>query len=447
MSVCNHTLDTEMSAIETYLGLKLSPSNGLRILNKDFTRFLQSPFVLFHLVSTHQRNLEMYSFRRVAVRLLLVTFLLGLVIIVFIGRQVDKVAFNRVVNQNNNITRNDASTDTVVRNENQLQGSNGASKLWLILFWSTIFEAVPTWIEVAWKKGDCPVACEVTVNHSRSSEADAFIVHARDAHMIPPTHSVPWILFTHENPVYTPVLRDSKFMSQFNLLRSYRLDSDFPDPIFGIPQLTPPLPFNEKSGLIFAAFSNCEAVRTEYMRQLMSFVQVDSYGSCLRNKNDLVARYGENFKSAKTDLAKKYKFTLVFFNQDCDYFVDDRLTHALTAGSVPVVMGTDKLDEFLPINLQNSVIKVRDFKSPQHLADYLQYLSRNEIEYNKFLDWKRKGFGDITGTAIGYVWKRDYPIYCQICVALSQGKVHKEGLQAIPCKPRAFEDWGIVRGA
>ena len=386
----------------------------------------------------------MYSFRRVAVRLL---FLLGIVTIAFIGSQVNKVAFNRVVNQTNNITRNDASTDTVVRSENQTQGSNDASKLWLILFWSTIFEAIPKWIEVAWKKGDCPVACEVTVNHSRSSEADAFVVHARDAHMIPPTHSVPWILYTQENPVYTPVLRDSKFMSQFNLLRSYRLDSDFPNPVFWIPQLTPPLPFNEKSGLIFAAFSNCEAVRTEYMRQLMSFVQVDSYGSCLRNKHGLAARYGKSFKGVKIDLAKKYKFTLVFFNQDCDYFVDDRLTHALTAGSVPVVMGTDKLDEFLPGNLQNSVIKVRDFKNPQHLAAYLQYLSRNETEYNKFLDWKRKGLGNITGTAIEYVWKPDYPIYCQICVALSQGKVHKEGLQAIPCEPRAFEDWGIVQGA
>ena len=32
------------------LGLKLSPSNGLRILNKELTRFLQSPFFLVELV-------------------------------------------------------------------------------------------------------------------------------------------------------------------------------------------------------------------------------------------------------------------------------------------------------------------------------------------------------------------------------------------------------------
>ena len=137
----------------------------------------------------------------------------------------------------------------------------------------------------------------------------------------------------------------------------------------------------------------------------MNFVQVDSYGACLKNKDDLVGIYGsrngKNFKQLKTELAKRYKFTLVFFNQDCDYFVDDQLTNALDAGSVPVVMSTDKLDEFLPGNLRHSVIKVGDFKSPKHLADYLKFLGTNETEYNKYLEWKSKGIGNITWTAIG----------------------------------------------
>ena len=141
-------------------------------------------------------------------------------------------------------------------------------------------------------------------------------------------------------------------MSKFNLLRSYRLDSDFPDPSCFMPDLTPPIPFKEKTWLVFAAFSNCEPVRTEYMRQLMQFVQVDSYGGCLRNKQDLVGRYGsangKNFKQLKTKLARNYKFTLVLFNQDCDYFVDDQISHALSAGSVPVVMSTDNSMSFYP---------------------------------------------------------------------------------------------------
>ena len=322
---------------------------------------------------------------------------------------------------------------------------------WLIVYWSTFF-GKRTHLRKSWKKDKCPVPCEVTSDISRADEADAFVVHARDPHMIPPSESVPWILQTRENPVYTPCLANASFMSKFNILKSYRLDSDFPDPSVLLPELTPPIPFKDKTGLIMAAFTHCEPVRTEYMRQLMKFVQVDSYGACLKNAEGLEARYFKGnsttfvFKQRKTKLARNYKFTLVFFNQDCDYFVDDQLTHAWNAGSVPVVMSTDKLDEFLPGNLKHSVIKVRDFKSPKHLADYLKRLSKNENKYNKYLEWKWKGYGDITGTAIGNYWMPKYPMYCQVCVALSEGRQHKHGLKPIPCNPRRFKDWGIAKG-
>ena len=335
-------------------------------------------------------------------------------------------------------------------NINREMRNSNTTEPCLILYWSTIFGSQPH-IEKRWNDNDCPVVCQVTSDRSRAREADGFVVHARDSHMTPPKESVPWILHTQENPVYTSVMKNAKFMSRFNLLMSYRLDYDFPVPVYPMPQLTPPLTFKEKTKLIMAAFSNCEPVRTEYMRQLMKFVQVDSYGACLRNKNDLVSRYGskngKNFKELKSELARQYKFTLVFFNQDCEYFVDDQLSHALNAGSVPVVMSTDKLDEFLPGNLRKSVIKVRDFSTPKDLSDYLKYLSTNETEYNNYLTWKSKGVGNITGTVIGNFWKPKYPIYCQICVALSEGRIHKEGLRPIPCNARTYEDWGIKKGA
>jgi len=102
----------------------------------------------------------------------------------------------------------------------------------------------------------------------------------------------------------------------------------------------------------------------------MKFVQVDSYGGCLHNKNGLTSRYrnqnGKGFRDIKSDLGRQYKFTLVFFNQDCDYFVDAQLHHAWNAGSVPVVMA---------------------------------------------------------------------------CVALAEGRIHKDGLKPIVCKARQFKDW------
>jgi len=330
-----------------------------------------------------------------------------------------------------------------------IKESESSTKTWLVVYWSTFFGGRFK-LHKKWLKGECPVPCEVTSDISRAKEADGFVVHARDPRPLPPIDSVPWILQTRENPVYTPVLTDTEYMSKFNLLKSYRLDSDFPDPSVLLPNLTPPIPFKDKTGLIMAAFSNCEPVRTEYMRQLMKFVQVNSYGDCLKNTNGLkpisYKKEGKTFKQLKTELAKNYKFTLVFFNQDCDYFVDDQLTHAWNAGSVPVVMSTEKLDEFLPGNLKHSVIKVRDFSSPKHLADYLKRLSKNENEYNKYLEWKWKGYGDITGTTIGNYWIPKYPLYCQVCVALSEGRVHKDGLKPIQCNERRFEDWGIRGG-
>ena len=227
---------------------------------------------------------------------------------------------------------------------------------------------------------------------------------------------------------------------------SYRLDSDFPIPTFPVPNVIPPVPFKNKTGNVMAAFSNCEPVRTEYVRQLMEFVKVDSYGACQHNKDGLIHRYGQDFREQKTKLARNYKFLLVFFNQDCDYFVDEQFSHALDAGAVPVVMSTDKVKEFMPGNLRSAYIDVRNFKSPRHLAEYLKFLGNNETEYNKFLEWKSKGLGDISGTTIGKHLYPKYPLYCQICVAVAEGKVHKDGLKPDICQPRRFTDWGIKKG-
>ena len=145
------------------------------------------------------------------------------------------------------------------------------------------------------------------------------------------------------------------------------------------------------------------------LTRVMKFVLVDSCAACLKTK--------------KVWLKGMVKIT----TQDCDYFVDAQLHHAWEAGSVPIVMATGKLDEFLPgPYLNHSVIKARDFKSPQLLADYIKHLSNNEAEYNKYLEWKWKGYGDITGTAIGNYWMPKYPMYCQVCVALSEERQHKQ---------------------
>ncbi|XP_046858138.1 alpha-(1,3)-fucosyltransferase 11-like [Xenia sp. Carnegie-2017] len=318
----------------------------------------------------------------------------------------------------------------------------------VLLFWSKFFGASPASFEVNLPKGDkegeCPVACEVTSDHQRAKEANGFIVHSRDPYPLPPSKDVPWILTGMENPVYTPILSDGNFMSQFQLSRSYRLDSDFPTPLFTKPNLDPPVPFEKKTGGIIATLSNCEAVRTAYIRHLMEHVHVDSYGGCLHNKDGIVGRWAPNFREAKQDVEKLYKFVIVFFNQDCDYYVDEKILNALNAGAVPVVMSTDKINDFLPGNLKNAIINVRDFKSPKELAERLKFLMNNKTEYNKFLEWKVKGLGHINDTVIGRFWESKFRQWCYVCQGVSDGKGHKEGLKPDFCKTREYEDWGIT---
>ena len=114
----------------------------------------------------------------------------------------------------------------------------------VLLVWSKFFGRPAKLFEGVWKKGNergqCPVACEVTINRSRINEAKAFIVHSRDPNPLPPSKHIPWVLTGMENPISTPVLRNADFMSQFHLSRSYRLDSDFPSPTFRKPSLEPP---------------------------------------------------------------------------------------------------------------------------------------------------------------------------------------------------------------
>ena len=336
----------------------------------------------------------------------------------------------------------------------------------VLLFWSLYFDSTvlcanqsKTGIHILCDNSrlqNCKVPCEITSDRNRAENATAMIVHTRDPYPLPPAkfNDTPLILFGVENPVYTPVLYDKAFLARFNYLFSYNLElSDFYVPAFDKPSLEPPpLSFSQKTGIVLAVFSHCEKVRTDYMKELMKHIQVDSYGTCLRNKKGLIPRGKPGFKQAKIELARRYKFTLVFTNQDCDYFVDDRLTHALNAGSVPVYMGSDKIDELMVGNLREAFIKVKSFKTPKLLAEYLKSLSQNEAVYNRYLKWKYEGFNfpmKFSTTKHGLAWSRveehPYPDYCFICekFAESERKFPKPRglLKPDYCKAREMGDW------
>lgn len=297
----------------------------------------------------------------------------------------------------------------------------------------------------------CSDTCFVTSDHDYASVADAFIVHGRD-YKVPDEKYArkPWIFHCHENPAYTPVMQDEREMSKFTYSTSARLDSDFPMPVWWGLNLTggrgpdtrrAVVPFAQRQVVpIYVASTNCEPVRTEYQKQLMDFIDIDSYGRCLHNKDGLVTRDEDNSAGNAFKLQRQYKFTLVFMNADCDLWVDPRLLFALDAGSVPIFMGTEDVNRFLP-GMEDSIIKVSDFKSPRALASYVKKVSDDEKLYNTYLSWKKRGV-DYRGTEMEAVSTNLANWYCNVCDQVrADPEAHPGRVKAEQCTMRKTEDW------
>lgn len=328
----------------------------------------------------------------------------------------------------------------------------------VIIYWTTVFgRQVKANDNNTWPyfyTGDlCPAKCTLTTDHGMINEASAIIIHARDINEMPPQDkirrkNIRWILHSNESPKFTPALNSAKIMAKFNFYLSYRLDSDFSLSLFSKPLLKPlPVPFKKKrKTLAVALYSHCEDVRTQYLIELMQEIEVDSYGTCLHNTDlpeDIGPRHLQRFSNL-SNLYRTYKFTIVFMNSDCDYFVDEKLFYALSAGSVPVFMGTVKIREFLPGNLKDSIIEVRNFITPKALATYLKRLATNEKEYNRFLLWKYEGFNfpeSYANSSIGQFWDSRFPLFCKICQRVASGDLGRDGLPVETCERGNFSDW------
>ncbi|CAB4017305.1 alpha-(1,3)-fucosyltransferase 11-like [Paramuricea clavata] len=357
---------------------------------------------------------------------------------------------------NNNETNfRDESKDLTKREQSDEINESMTRKV-VILYWTKVYKGTPkvnsnpdAW-PFFYAGNNCPIPCELTADKKRVEEASALVVHSRNTHEIPPKiyQNLTWILHTNENPRFTPSLRDPNFMKQFNYLASYRLDSDFPCPEFVKPILEPPVPFAQKNGLIIAVFSHCERVRTRYLAELMKYIKVDSYGRCLGNKHGLMRNGKKTSRHSVTETQRNYKFSIVFPNADCDFYMTEKIYSALSAGSVPIWLGTDGIDEVLRWgNLKHSIIKVKNFSSPKALAEYLAKLAKNETEYNKYLKWKFEGFQfpkEYYKSAIGQWWD-GIPLYCRICLKVSQDPQGRNGLPVDRCdgpdQIRTIEKW------
>jgi hypothetical protein len=277
----------------------------------------------------------------------------------------------------------------------------------------------PDWIALPEAGPLCSGACELTFDRTRFDEADAVVFHIPSLSMDRELHKrngQRWVAASMESEANYPQLRSPELLRWFDYTMTYRLDSDFPAPyldeVIANELLAPPQPKTADAPAVYIASSTMNrSGRTEYVRELMQYIAVDSYGRALQNRTFADDRGRET----KLAMIARYKFTLAFENSIAQDYVTEKFFDPLIAGSVPVYLGAPNVADFAPG--ERCFIDTADFAGPRELADELLRLASDERAYKEYLAWKTKPFSERFQRLVDL--KRTHAL-CRLCAALSR---------------------------
>ena len=226
---------------------------------------------------------------------------------------------------------------------------------------------------------------------------------------------VTYAMISMEQPKYAVILQNTKYLEQhMDLMITYNQAQRYPGtqvknlpityyPLNILPPtavLKPAKAFKDKTGfgtgvsvVVFA--SNCKKAgaseRYKYLEELMKWVKVHSYGSCLNNRKEPDFPIDPDWpptaqrRASKIKIVSQYKFYLAFENAPVLDYVSEKVFEGLIAGSVPVYRGTNTIHNFMPCN--SSFINANGM-TPKQLATLLNTLAKDERKYSAFLDFK-----------------------------------------------------------
>jgi alpha-1,3-fucosyltransferase len=159
--------------------------------------------------------------------------------------------------------------------------------------------------------------------------------------------------------------------------------------------------FSKKTKTAVGMISQCgrPSRRDDLIRELQKFIDVDVYGEC----GNLTC---PRFPDVCVDLNLTYKFYLAFENSLCIDYLTEKSFKVMNDYIIPVVYNGVEMSRFLP---PKSYINANDFKTPEQLASYLNFLSNNVTEYVKYFWWKKHYKVDLTTFDV-----------CEVCKKLNE---------------------------
>ena len=195
-----------------------------------------------------------------------------------------------------------------------------------------------------------------------------------------------WVFWSMECEAHYGWQYDPEILGLFDIMGTYKLDSDIPVPyIYPVYlKLLKRKPVRKKA-LVNAFISSDfdQSKRIPYLRELMSYINVHSYGKILNNQS--LSR--DKGILTKQKIISRYKFSIAFENAIAKDYVTEKFFDPLIAGSVPVYLGAPNVEELAPAD--RCYINVHDFPSVRALADYLLDLENDHDRYAEYLAWKK----------------------------------------------------------
>lgn len=248
----------------------------------------------------------------------------------------------------------------------------------------------------------CPeTKCHITYDKNLMPIADAVIFHERDMPSLGLVRSLSrlakrplsqrWVYFTSETPKNS-VVSSIPYNGFFNWTMTYKVKSDIFLPYGQYRKMAenerPPPVVNyakTKNATIAWLVGNCNFLfRMKFVKLLSRATKVSVGGSCRDGFPDKLPCT----RWCDSSTLKNYKFYLAFENGICTDYITEKYWRYLEMGLVPVVLGgADYGDPRLAI--PNSYIDASKFKSVKELANYLDYLDKNDTAYNEYFAWKQ----------------------------------------------------------
>ncbi|MGE0058069.1 MAG: glycosyltransferase family 10, partial [Dehalococcoidia bacterium] len=226
----------------------------------------------------------------------------------------------------------------------------GSSKRPLILF-ATSFFGQPVEVDAS----RCGDACEFTNDRNRVAEAAAVVFHIPSLHEVPWAKKYPgqlWVAWSMESVANFRQLVDPVFLANFDLRMTYELSADAWCPYLPYPEqweqalATPIAPKTAAAtAVMFQSAALNDSGRNEFASELMSLIQVDSFGRFLNNRRLEVPDEGGKTKLA---VISAYNFCLGLENSICTDYVTEKFYDPFLAGTVPVYRGAPNNDDFAP---------------------------------------------------------------------------------------------------